>query len=125
MCPGRRHGEKMELVCIVCPNGCRLSVKENENGVEVVGAKCKRGENFARTELTCPMRTVTTSVKTTVENFPVVSVKTDGEIPKEKVFPLINLLKDVVITNPLPIGTIVLSNVFDTGVNIVTTTNML
>lgn len=93
--------------------------------MEVVGAKCKRGESFARTELTCPMRTVTTSVKTTVENFPVVSVKTDGEIPKEKIFPLINLLKEVVIKYPVPIGTVVLSNVFDTGVNIVTTTNML
>lgn len=115
----------MELVCIVCPNGCRLSVEKNGDNVKVIGAKCKRGENFARTELTCPMRTVTTSVKTTVENFPVVSVKTDGEIPKEKVFPLINLLKDVVLTNPVPIGTVVLYNVLDTGVNIVTTTNML
>ncbi len=115
----------MELVCIVCPNGCRLSVKNNGDNVEVVGAKCKRGENFARAELTCPMRTVTTSVKTTVENFPVVSVKTNGEIPREKIFPLINLLAKVVIKTPLPIGTVVLSNVLDTGVNIVTTTNML
>ena len=33
----------MELVCIVCPKGCRMTV---ENGV-VTGNTCKKGEAFA------------------------------------------------------------------------------
>ena len=74
----------MELVCIVCPNSCRLTVTKKEGEVEVSGAKCKRGVNFAKEELTCPMRTVTSSVRTTVKGYPVVSVKTDGEVEKKQ-----------------------------------------
>lgn len=114
----------MELVCIVCPNGCRHAVEKCGNEVVVSGAKCKRGEAFARTELLCPMRSVTTSVKTSVKGFPVVSVKTDGEIEKNKIFDLIKLLSQTVIDKPLPIGSIVVRNVFGSDVNVVTTTDM-
>lgn len=114
----------MELVCIVCPNGCRLSVKQENGEAQVVGARCKRGEAFAKAELTCPMRTVTSSVKTSVEGFPVVSVKTDGEIPKEKVFDLIRQLAAITLDKCVPIGTAVLRNVLGTSVNVITTTEM-
>lgn len=115
----------MELVCIVCPNGCRLCVEKTADDVVVEGARCKRGVAFAKAELTCPMRTVTSSVKTTVKDFPVVSVKTDGEIPKDKVFELMKMLSACVVKEPLPLGSVVLQNIFDTGVNVVTTTEMI
>lgn len=114
----------MEMVCIVCPNGCRLDVTQNGNEISVLGNKCKRGEAFARTELTAPTRSVTTLVASTVEGFPVVSVRTDGEIPKGKIFDLVRLLKNVVLDKPLSIGTVVLADVFGTGVNVITTTDM-
>ncbi len=114
----------MEMVCIVCPNGCRLDVTRNGEEIVVVGNKCKRGEDFARTELTAPTRSVTTSVASVVQGFPVVSVRTDGEIPKNKIFELIELLRDVVIDKPLPINTTVLTDVFGTGVDVITTTEM-
>lgn len=114
----------MDMVCIVCPNGCRLSVT-NENGqIDVQGAKCKRGVNFAQTELTCPTRSVTSSVKTSVTGYPVVSVRTDGEIPKEKIFPLMRVLSKITIDKKLPIGTIILKDACNTGVNVITTTDM-
>ena len=113
----------MELVCIVCPNGCKLTVNAAET-VTVEGARCKRGEEFARKELTCPVRTVTSSVKTTVSGYPVLSVRTDGEIPKDKIFPLMKLLQDFTLNKPVPMGTVLLKNVFGTGVNVITTTQM-
>ena len=82
----------MDMVCIVCPNGCRLTVENNNGEISVAGAKCKRGEAFAKTELTCPTRSITSSVRTTVSDYPVVSVRTDGEIPKDKIFELIAIL---------------------------------
>ena len=114
----------MEMVCIVCPNGCRLEVEKKENNITVNGAKCKRGENFAVTELTCPTRSVTTSVKTTVDGYPVVSVRTDGEIPKEKIMQFIQELSAFTLDKRVPIGTILISNVLNTGVNVITTTDM-
>lgn len=114
----------MELTCIVCPNGCQLKVTKVGSQLNVEGARCKRGESFAQTELTRPMRTVTSSVKTTVKGYPVVSVRTDGEIPKDKIFDLMSLLQKITIDKCVPIGTIVVSNVFYSGVNVITTTAM-
>ena len=114
----------MEMVCIVCPNGCRLQVDKTENGVTVQGARCKRGENFAVTELTCPTRSVTSSVKTTVAGYPVLSVRTDGEIPKEKISEFIRKLSQFTLDKKVPIGTILIKNVCGTGVNVITTTEM-
>lgn len=112
------------MICIVCPNGCRMDVKRNGSEITVVGNKCKRGEAFAINELTDPKRSVTTSVRTTVKGYPVVSVKTDGEIPKDKVFELMKLCAEVTIDKALPIGSVVLSNLFGVGVNLITTTDM-
>lgn len=114
----------MELVCIVCPNSCRLTVNKEGDEITVEGARCKRGKQFAHDELTCPMRTVTSSVRTTVKGFPVVSVRTTAEIPKDKIFLLMKLLSSVVVTKPLPLGSVVLSNVFNSNADVITTTEM-
>lgn len=114
----------MELTCIVCPNSCVLSAEVVSGKVNVTGAKCPRGNKFAENELTNPMRSVTSSVKCTAQGFPVVSVKTNGEIPKNKIFELMELLSNYILTKSVKIGTILISNVFDTGVDVVTTTEM-
>ncbi len=114
----------MDMVCIVCPNGCRLTVENNNGEISVAGAKCKRGEAFAKTELTCPTRSITSSVRTTVSDYPVVSVRTDGEIPKDKIFELIAILSKFTLDKKVPIGTILIKNVCGTEVNVITTTEM-
>lgn len=115
----------MDMVCIVCPNGCRLQVDKTDGVVTVQGARCKRGENFAVSELTCPMRSVTSSVKTTVDGYPVVSVRTDGEIPKDKMFEFIRELSKFTLDKRVPIGTILIENVCGTDINVITTSDML
>ncbi len=110
-----------EFVCIVCPNSCKLTIDDNGN---VSGNKCKRGEKFARDEMTCPMRSVCTTVATVFEDVPVVSVRTNGEIPKEKMFDLMELLNKVVVKERLTRGSVVVQNVLDTGVDIITTSDM-
>ena len=39
------------LICIVCPKGCHLTIDENMN---VSGNSCKRGEISAKNEVTHP-----------------------------------------------------------------------
>ncbi len=114
----------MELVCIVCPNGCRLQAEKTQSGVKVTGAKCKRGVSFAEAELTAPTRSVTSSVKTSVKGYPVVSVKTDGEIPKDKIFALMRVLSSYVLTKAVPVGTVIIKDAVGSGVNVVTTAEM-
>jgi len=45
--------------CIVCPACCDLET----DGVEVNGARCPKGEAFARQEMIAPLRVITTTVR--------------------------------------------------------------
>jgi CxxC motif-containing protein len=111
------------LICIVCPNGCHLEV--DETNLNVTGAKCARGLTFAHDEMTNPKRTVTSSVRTSLPGYPVVSVRTSGDFPKALIPQLMDLLRSVTVHAYLPSGSIVLENVLGTGVNIITTTAMI
>lgn len=111
-----------ELTCIGCPMGCILEVQlDGTEVVKVTGNTCPRGKDYGIKECTNPTRIVTSSVA--VENGveTVASVKTERDIPKEKVYDVIRLLKDVTIKAPVNIGDVVMENIFNTGVNIIAT----
>ena len=118
-------GQPREIVCIVCPNGCRILCKPAEGGVRFSGQKCKRGEVYATAELTHPMRSLTTSVKTVFPDSPVVSVRTNGEIEKALIPQALEALKNVRVEKRIRLGDVVLKNVCDSGVDVVCTTNRL
>ena len=114
----------MELVCISCPNGCKLTV-ENKNGeIKVTGNKCIKGETFAKEELLAPKRSVTTTVKTIYQELPVVPVRTDGEIPKEKIFDFIGLCKNIVLSKEYDSEEIIAEKILDTDINLICTIDM-
>ena len=118
--------EQRALICIGCPLGCRLAVKmENSQVVEVTGQSCKIGKTYAVKECTNPTRILTTTVE--VENgYPeVASVKTERDITKGKLFECIKELKEIKLTAPVHIGDIVLSDIANTGVRVVVTTNCI
>lgn len=111
-----------ELVCIGCPLGCNLKVGVSEDGaMEVTGNTCPRGADYARKELTDPRRIVTSSVKVQGGHLPCVSVKTETDIPKDKIFDCVRALKDVALTAPVEIGMVVAENVAGTGVRVIAT----
>lgn len=111
-----------DLICIVCPNGCRLhGVLTEEGELEVTGNRCVRGNTFAGTELTNPTRSITTTVKTIFEDFPYLPVRTNGEVPKYAIAAVLEELRGLVVTKRLVYGDIVLENAAETGVNIIAT----
>ena len=113
---------KKNLICVSCPLGCPIEVEiENGEVVSVTGNTCKRGEAYARTEITNPVRSLTTSVK--VENgfHPVVSVKSSGPVPKDKMFDCMKEINAVSIKAPVKIGDVVIENILGLGVDIVAT----
>lgn len=117
---------KRELICIGCPLGCMLTVTMDGNEVtEVKGNTCKRGDTYARKECTNPTRIVTSTVKVTGGSIDMVSVKTKEDIPKDKIFECVKALKEVAVTAPVHIGDVILSNVAETGVDIIATKNVL
>lgn len=114
--------EERHLICINCPMGCMLTVgMENGEVVSIKGNTCKRGETYARKEVTNPTRIVTSTIKVTGGKEHMVSVKTKEDIPKGKVMECARALKNVTVKAPVGIGDVVLADAAGTGVNIVAT----
>lgn len=117
--------ESRTLTCICCPMGCQITVETNGNEIiSVTGNTCKRGDTYARKEITAPSRTVTTTVRVTGGTSPAVSVKTRSDIPKGMIFECIRCLKDITVKAPVQIGDVILSNAAGTGVDIIATKNV-
>ena len=117
--------EERKLTCIGCPMGCPLTVVMNgKEVVSVTGNTCKRGEVYARKEVTDPTRIVTSTVRVSGGSIDMVSVKTKEDIPKDKIFQCVRALKGIQIPAPVHIGDVILTNVAGTGVDIVATKNV-
>ena len=114
--------EKRELTCIGCPLGCSLSVTiENGSVTEVTGNTCPRGDAYARKEVTNPTRIVTSTVTVSSGKSPTVSCKTEHDVPKGKIFDVIDALKEICVPAPVRIGDVLLADAAGTGVAIVAT----
>lgn len=111
------------LTCIVCPKGCSLKVVFDDNGKisDISGYTCRRGIAYAEDECTHPKRTVTSTVR--LANGEIVAVKTSSTVPKEMVFDVMAKINSVRPTGPLKIGDVIISNVCDTGADVVATAN--
>ncbi|MDD3958387.1 MAG: DUF1667 domain-containing protein [Candidatus Izemoplasmatales bacterium] len=110
------------ITCINCPLGCTLEVELKENEViSVTGFQCPRGKDYAKKEVLNPTRTITSIIPVVHGNQPMVSVKTDQDIPKGKIRQVMYALKDLMVEAPVEIGQIILANVAETEVNIIAT----
>ena len=113
------------LTCISCPMGCPLAVEmDGDEIISVTGNTCKRGDVYARKEVTAPTRIVTSTVKVTNGSADMVSVKTKTDIPKDKIFDCVKCLKGVSVEAPIHIGDVIIPNAAGTGVDIVATEDL-
>jgi len=108
-----------ELICIMCPMGCGLTVKQDGKKISVSGNSCARGVTFAVEEMTCPMRVLTTSVKTSKG---VKSCKTNKPIPKSKIFQCMKEIEKLRLKDA-KYGQVIIKNILNTGADIVITAN--
>ena len=114
--------EKREFVCIGCPLGCNVIVELDGTEIKnITGNTCPRGADYVTKELTDPRRIVTSLVRVTGGELPVVSVKTASDIPKDKIRDCIRALKDVELSAPVHVGDVVLKDVCGTGINVIAT----
>lgn len=115
-----------ELTCIGCPLGCALTVEMDGNEVvNVTGHTCPRGKAYAEKEVTNPTRIVTSTVRVSGGASPMVNVKTESDIPKDKIFACVDALKGIEIAAPVKIGDVVLADVAGTGVNVIAARNIV
>ena len=113
-----------EVTCIVCPVGCRMTITEENGEYTFEGNACKRGEKYGMEEITNPKRVVTTTVKLEGSYLPLLPVKTQEPIPKGMIMDIMKELDQVTIKAPVSVGDIIVENILDTGVDIVSTKDM-
>ena len=114
------------LTCIGCPLGCSIQVTLSDGEVvSVTGNTCKRGDTYARKEVTHPTRIVTSTVCVRGGCIPMVSVKTQHDIPKEKIMDIMHSINTLTIDAPVHIGDVLLTDIAGTGVNLVATKEVL
>ena len=113
------------ITCISCPLGCRVSVEFIDGEYNFSGNRCKKGADFAKAELSAPLRMLTTTVRTIFNDMPALPVRTSGEVPKEKIPEIIKELAKIVITKRVTIGETIADNVSGTRCSIVATCGVI
>uniref|UniRef100_A0A7V4KEA4 DUF1667 domain-containing protein n=1 Tax=Fervidobacterium pennivorans TaxID=93466 RepID=A0A7V4KEA4_FERPE len=114
-----------EMVCIMCPLGCRLIVKQEGNGeITVSGNRCPRGIEYGKQEMVEPLRILTSSVLVLNGDMPLVSVKTNKPIPRRVIMQVMDILKNTKVEAPVRVGDIIIKDVLNTGADIIATRNV-
>lgn len=99
-----------ELICIICPRGCNLSVNIKGETIDVNGNGCKRGIEYAINECTNPLRTVTSTIHLSNRDG-MVSVKTSKPVKKDDIFTVMKSIRAAKITAPIKIGEVLIENI--------------
>lgn len=110
------------MICIICPRGCSLTVIGKNDTMLVSGNACPRGEKYAIAECINPVRTVTATVRVSNRKNAMLSVKTVKPVSKDSMMYVMRKLRSMTVKAPVTIGTVIARNVF--GTEVVATQNM-
>lgn len=113
-----------QVICIVCPKGCKVTVSEQDGVYTTTGNACIRGNVYGIQEATEPKRVLTTTVKingASISRCPVVS---SSPILKDDLFKVISLLEAVELTAPVHINQVICANVLGSGIDMIAAKTM-
>lgn len=118
--------ETLQFNCTTCPSECLLTVEVERDAdgavVEVhsvTGNSCPRGDKFARQELTCPMRVLTTTVAVSGGDEALLPVRTTEAIPLALHTQAMDLIRGLVVDAPIRMGDVVLKDLLSTSINLI------
>ncbi|MFX1417663.1 MAG: DUF1667 domain-containing protein [Promethearchaeota archaeon] len=91
----------------------------------IEGHSCKRGEEYAREEFVAPKRILTTTIQ--VENgfLPLIPVRSDKPIPKERLEEALKEIAKMKSKAPIKMGDILVSNVLGLDINIIASRDLI
>jgi len=115
-----------KIICIRCPRGCEITTTLDGYGAitEITGNSCRLGIEYAEGEIKDPRRTLCTSIKVKGGVLPLCPVWTEKPVPKNMILKLAGALRNMELTAPVKINSVVLENALGTGVNIITSRNI-
>ena len=90
-----------EMVCITCPIGCHLTIRQDGEEIEVSGNTCPKNAIY--------------------HQIPVIS---SAPIPFDKIEETMKLLKEVVVTAPVHEKDIIVKDIFGLGIDMIASRSM-
>ena len=117
--------EENVIICIGCPLACHVTLTvENGAITGIADYQCKIGKEYAENEFTSPCRVVTATVKTQNSVRPLLPVRTDKPVPKDKILECMAVLATVRVEPKLTSGDVIVPDILGTGCNVKCTDNL-
>ena len=114
-----------EIICIVCPLGCRMDVELDGTKVKAVqGHQCKKGPKHAQKEVSFPGRILTTTIKTDNPEMPLLPIRSNQEIPKGQLMDCMREIAGHPVKSPVKLGEPIIQNILGLGVDMVSCRTM-
>ena len=109
------------FTCIVCPNGCEITVQGEGNDFLVSGEGCPRGKTYVLQEMTDPRRTIATSMLVRGGETDLCSVRLTQPIPKNRIMDAVREIHAKVLTAPVESGSVVIRGILGTDSDVIAT----
>ena len=118
--------EQKEIVCVICPNSCRLNVYRDPKTDEVIveGNQCARGKDYGINEFTEPVRMLITTMRIEDGVLPVIPVRSNKELPKTQIFNAVKVVNETVCHAPIKMGDVIISDLLGLGVDVIASRDM-
>jgi CxxC motif-containing protein len=110
--------EPLQIICVACPKGCRLEAARKDGEFLVSNAGCKRGQEYARSEITDPRRMIASTVRVANAIHPLLPVYTAAPFPKGRIQELLAEIRKVKLAAPVKMNQVVIENALGTGINV-------
>lgn len=116
----------LSFSCTTCPSECTLTVSASQDADGTVtaihsveGNRCPRGGAFARQELTCPMRVLTSTVQVRNGEDTLVPVRTATAIPLAIHADAMDAIRTMAVDAPVSMGDVIAADLLGSGVDLI------
>ncbi|RRD94151.1 DUF1667 domain-containing protein [Clostridiales bacterium COT073_COT-073] len=112
--------EKTKIICTSCPRGCIITVTHVGKEIkEINGYTCKRGVIYAKDEFILPKRVLTSTVRISCGELPMLPVRTESAIPKNKIIECVKKICEIDVKAPVKLGQVICKNICNTNVDLI------
>ena len=121
--------KQQEVICVQCPIACRIDVSIDDAGqvASIENNRCKRGAEYAAQEVVNPVRILTSTVAIVTEDteHPMLPVQSSAAIPRKLLLEAMKVISRTTVHAPVAYNQVLISNILNTGVDIVSTAEVL
>lgn len=116
--------QQRQIICVACPQGCKLDVQRAGEEILVTNEGCKRGIDYAIGEVKDPRRMVATTVRIKGGRHPLLPVYTAEAFPKGIIMNLLKTLREKEVQAPVKVGQAIIKDALGTGIAVLASRDM-